>query len=215
MKEEKFILDATAGFRSLTKKEQYKVRHYEALREWRVKAHFRQGRIPRTEEEKLRVLNHQCVQCGVSLLPNKRLVYCSDACRQAYWIRHDWSDLRAKVLKKADYTCSKCGFKPEISEHGYSFGHQTRALVVDHIVPIALGGEEFDESNLQVLCFKCDKEKTRIDRKKIRKAKRGIQPITYVNPFYADLGLFLELTSEQIKQKCLFYFMKIPEEVPP
>lgn len=205
---EKFILDVTAN---LTKKEQYKVRHYQALRDWRSKAHFRQQRRPRTEEEKLRELNHQCVQCGISLLPNKRKVYCSDACRQEYWIKHDWSWLRDKILKQVNYTCSKCGFRPEINEHGYEFSHQSRILVVDHIIPIALGGEEFDENNLQVLCAKCDKKKTWIDQKKIRKAKRGLQPITYLNPFEIEIGIFWEATLDQIKQKCLVTFMKIPE----
>ena len=197
---------------NLSKKEQYKTHHYQGLREWRATANFRQGRIPRTEEESLRVSNHQCAQCGISLLPNKRLVYCSNACRQGYWIRHDWSWLRDKILERVNYTCSKCGFKPQISEHGYSFWHQHRTLVVDHILPIALGGEEFDETNLQVLCAECDKKKTRIDKARIAKAKRGSQPIIYVNPFDLELEPFWEMSLDQMKQKSLETFMKIPSE---
>lgn len=195
---------------NLTKKEQYRSRHFQANREWREKAHFRQGRMPRTEKEKQMVLNHQCAQCGICLLPNMRKVYCSDACREEYWIRHDWSWLRGKILKKANYTCSKCGFKPKVHErHGYEFWHEYRSLVVDHIVPIALGGEEFDESNLQVLCAKCDKKKTRIDKAKIRKAKRGLQSIMYLNPFDVEIGVFWELASVQMKQKSLEHFMRL------
>jgi 5-methylcytosine-specific restriction endonuclease McrA len=34
---------------------------------------------------------------------------------------------------------------------------------VDHIVPLSLGGDPTDPSNLQVLCPACDKEKTKGD----------------------------------------------------
>lgn len=190
----------------LTKKEQYRASHFQALRDWREKANFRQGRILRSKEENDRVLNHQCAECGVSLLPNKRKVYCSDECRENYWVKHDWSWLRSKVLKKVNYTCSKCGFRPEIDKHGYSFYHKARELVVDHVIPIALGGEEFDEKNLQVLCFKCDKEKTRIDKKKIAKAKRGFQQITYLNPFESETAVFWKRLVDERGQKPLDKF---------
>ncbi len=40
-------------------------------------------------------------------------------------------------------------------------------LEVDHIKPVALGGDMFDENNLKVLCYTCHKEKTSDDAKKI------------------------------------------------
>lgn len=40
-------------------------------------------------------------------------------------------------------------------------------LTVDHIMPIALGGDEWDMKNLQTLCEECHKKKTRRDIKKI------------------------------------------------
>ena len=40
-------------------------------------------------------------------------------------------------------------------------------LVGDHIVPIALGGPEFDIENVQTLCVSCNKEKTAADAKLI------------------------------------------------
>ena len=37
---------------------------------------------------------------------------------------------------------------------------------VDHIVPLAIGGEKLDPRNLQTLCRMCHQEKTREDRRK-------------------------------------------------
>lgn len=34
-------------------------------------------------------------------------------------------------------------------------------LNCDHIIPICLGGAEFDEDNLQTLCVECHKKKTK------------------------------------------------------
>ena len=45
-------------------------------------------------------------------------------------------------------------------------------LILDHINPIALGGAEFDESNLQILCWECNKIKTRKDHAEIAKARK-------------------------------------------
>lgn len=43
---------------------------------------------------------------------------------------------------------------------------------VDHVVPVALGGDMWNEKNLQVLCIDCHKEKTAKDRKKIAEYNR-------------------------------------------
>lgn len=43
---------------------------------------------------------------------------------------------------------------------------------VDHIVPIALGGEPVGFDNMQILCFACHKGKTKIDISAIAKMKR-------------------------------------------
>jgi 5-methylcytosine-specific restriction endonuclease McrA len=52
---------------------------------------------------------------------------------------------------------------------------------IDHIIPIALGGET-DLSNLQILCTKCHMDKTAEDRKKIALAKKKQKSKTR-NPF--------------------------------
>jgi 5-methylcytosine-specific restriction enzyme A len=43
---------------------------------------------------------------------------------------------------------------------------------VDHIVPLALGGTD-NLSNLQLLCERCDRIKTRADRRRIARRRRG------------------------------------------
>ncbi|OUQ13887.1 hypothetical protein B5E87_04735 [Massilimicrobiota sp. An142] len=57
--------------------------------------------------------------------------------------------LRDKIKKRDNYTCQKCGkYMPD--EVG---------LHIDHIIPVSKGGKSV-ESNLQVLCSKCNGKKT-------------------------------------------------------
>ena len=48
----------------------------------------------------------------------------------------------------------------------------TSKLAADHIMPIALGGAEFDIDNIQTLCTDCHKEKTKIDIKNIAELRK-------------------------------------------
>jgi len=47
-------------------------------------------------------------------------------------------------------------------------------FVADHILPIALGGDEWDLNNLQTLCIFCNKVKTKGDSHEIAKARRVV-----------------------------------------
>ena len=51
-------------------------------------------------------------------------------------------------------------------------GDNSSELIGDHIKPIALGGDEWDLNNIQTLCIKCNKVKTKEDMKKIAKQRR-------------------------------------------
>jgi hypothetical protein len=56
--------------------------------------------------------------------------------------------LRAEILRRDNSTCQKCGAKvPDVP------------LVIDHVVPIALGGSD-DPGNLQALCEPCNSGKS-------------------------------------------------------
>lgn len=58
-------------------------------------------------------------------------------------------DLRRKICKRDNYTCQNCGkYMPD-----------GVGLHIDHIIPISKGGKTI-ESNLQVLCSKCNLSKS-------------------------------------------------------
>jgi 5-methylcytosine-specific restriction endonuclease McrA len=51
----------------------------------------------------------------------------------------------------------------------YSCDYFDSCFVADHIEPISCGGDEWDLENLQTLCIKCNKEKTKSDMGDIAK----------------------------------------------
>ena len=92
---------------------------------------------------------------------------CSTDCTEIYWrdlvLYNGWSDLREKVFKRDNHRCFMCG------SDGWD---KDVFLIADHIIPIALGGDEWDIDNIQTLCSECDKIKTAADIKKIAVARR-------------------------------------------
>jgi len=138
---------------------------------------------PRVDENNRK----RCVNCD-QFLPKRRRKYCSDECTNAFWVKHNWAAMRSRVLKNQKMTCQKCGTKAlfninsEDPMSGYNY-------VVDHKKPIALGGAEFDESNLQTLCGICNKEKTKVDQAKIAVLRHRIKRDTEFRGY--DLSKFL------------------------
>lgn len=57
------------------------------------------------------------------------------------------TQIRARVLLRDEYTCRICG-------------RVSAELVVDHLVPLALGGCEGSDQNLQALCVDCHQKKS-------------------------------------------------------
>ena len=55
--------------------------------------------------------------------------------------------VREYVFKRNNYQCQSCGKNK-----------QQAKLTIDHIIPLAKGGSN-DMSNLQTLCFKCNRQK--------------------------------------------------------
>lgn len=60
------------------------------------------------------------------------------------------NDLREAIKKRDNYTCCLCG--------NSVFNEPNLLLEVDHIIPISKGGKT-EASNLQTLCWRCNREK--------------------------------------------------------
>jgi len=99
----------------------------------------------------------KCGYCGKEL-PKRRQYWCSDACvMKIYFECHDWKKIREEVLRRDNYICKICGKKGDMSE-----------LAVDHIIPVEIVPErQTDMANLQTLCIRCHKKKTKVDMKLI------------------------------------------------
>lgn len=101
---------------------------------------------------------------------------CCSKCTSEYWdAKKTWQQHRSQLLIERGFVCARC--KADL--HGYPEGHKlydsacfAKPWVLDHIIPIALGGSMWDPANHQILCEKCNKEKTARDLGQIAAAKR-------------------------------------------
>lgn len=77
----------------------------------------------------------------------------------AYGTRKEWSSLAEEVKRADGYKCRKCG--------------ATTNLQVDHIIPIAQGGQSV-KSNLWTLCLDCHVKRPRHYKyEKLMRSKKG------------------------------------------
>jgi 5-methylcytosine-specific restriction endonuclease McrA len=53
--------------------------------------------------------------------------------------------------------------------------NMSRDFIADHIIPIAIGGDEFDLNNIQYICEVCNKKKTKRDMAKIALLRKRIK----------------------------------------
>lgn len=140
-----------------------------------------------------------CPSCGKPKSEWKRRKdwrCCSAKCTDEYWGKYvevnGWQDLRKQCFKRDNFTCKMCGKQPttetmypDFKEHLIKsqrpydqYGStiytivDTSKLIADHIVPIAVGGEQWDIENIQTLCEDCNKIKTRGDMGVIAEARR-------------------------------------------
>ena len=106
-----------------------------------------------------------CLNCDKPL-PSRRRKYCCDECSEEWLCKHSHQAMRLRLIQKRGACCQKCGKQIVIDENGI---HVTdfSDIVMDHIIPISLGGLEFEEGNLQLLCSACNKIKTALDAKSI------------------------------------------------
>lgn len=94
---------------------------------------------------------------------------CTPECNREYYRRTGtwWEIVRFEVAEAAGYRCATCGRDCRQVVFGKWY-----TGAVDHIVPIALGGDEFDRANLQLLCEDCNRTKTRNDMARIAEVRR-------------------------------------------
>lgn len=124
-----------------------------------------------TQEQKQRISSRECPNCGKHKSEWTRRTdwtCCSKKCTGEFYENLavlDWSKVRIKAFKRDNYTCQYCGKKFEPP-------YGANQLIADHIVPIAVGGEEFDINNVQTLCIDCNKIKTKRDAQRIAKFRR-------------------------------------------
>lgn len=112
-----------------------------------------------------------CRRCGTVFMANKRRsTYCSRDCFQAHRYKADWKNQanrrarmaaafveefdRIEIFDRDDWTCQICGepVDPDAPRHSYSVPS------IDHIIPIARGGEH-SRANVQTACLGCNVRK--------------------------------------------------------
>jgi 5-methylcytosine-specific restriction endonuclease McrA len=96
---------------------------------------------------------------------------------------HDSHIIRRETFERDNYTCVKCGhipfnngmgvykdFEDYLNDVKTKWGGKQHpnyidqgSLVCDHIIPICMGGNEYDLNNTQTLCLLCDLKKSSQD----------------------------------------------------
>ncbi len=70
--------------------------------------------------------------------------------------------------------CKKCFKGPLIiyRKDGTLAGNKDKMIAtIDHIIPISRGGSLFEESNIDILCYKCNQKKAdKLPRKRLKKS---------------------------------------------
>lgn len=109
----------------------------------------------------------------------KRRTFCSENCTIFWRVRRSPSYLRSLIRKRDKGTCAQCGMLTYFVQRqsrnfvgaarvaflvslGFSPKDIWRRTLfdVDHVVPIAEGGDPWDQANLQTLCLVDHRKKT-------------------------------------------------------
>ncbi|KKN67002.1 hypothetical protein LCGC14_0465560 [marine sediment metagenome] len=113
-----------------------------------------------------------CPICGLHESKWKRRTdwrCCSVKCTEKFSkvVVFIWQFFKLDAFKRDNYSCVKCEYKPTQETYEGKIIPDTSKLIGDHIKPIAIGGEEYNLKNVQTLCIKCNKIKTKKDMKDI------------------------------------------------
>lgn len=141
-----------------------------------------------------------CAWCGENRVSGKRK-YCNNHCRDnCYTFIYPQSELGLEYhLEEQDFKCADCQFDymPFVEKTGNINGirkykkndipnerlfKRLKTMVfkinrpeVDHVIPIALGGDPVGFDNHQILCYSCHKKKTKNDVGMIATMKRELK----------------------------------------
>jgi 5-methylcytosine-specific restriction endonuclease McrA len=130
-----------------------------------------------TPEEKERLSRGACPHCGrerSNFSPrNEHTTCCQASCTMEYWYkqRPTIAEMRRLVRDEQGGKCARCRqvvHKSSAPKDPYTRHH----YVLDHIRPIAMGGDQWARDNLQVLCRRCNRIKTARDMGKITRWKK-------------------------------------------
>ena len=144
-----------------------------------------------------RIEERRCPNCGTPKAEWKRRLSwtcCSVECTENYYKEFDksysWETFRYEIFKRDNGVCARCGvqcLKNSLTSHDMK--PDESLLIADHIIPIVLGGEMWDKSNIQTLCIACNKIKTKEDMNNIakhRKRQKKDMGIKMCSPFVAQ-----------------------------
>ena len=129
-----------------------------------------------TDQQRKWLKTNCCPMCGLPKSEWKRRTdwrCCSVDCTSEFSkITYVWQWFKQKAFKRDNYSCVKCGKKPMQKTYEGKMISDTSRLIGDHIIPIAIGGKEYDLKNVQTLCEKCNKIKNKQDQKEISKQRK-------------------------------------------
>jgi len=133
-------------------------------------------RYANTPEEKERLARDACPVCGrerPAFPPGTDTICCSPSCSSVYWReeRPTVSEMRGLLLLEQEGKCARCHKEIPRSRPAEGRPH-SHSCILDHIRPIAMGGDQWATDNLQVLCARCNRIKTSRDIGAIARWKR-------------------------------------------
>lgn len=88
-----------------------------------------------------------CRVCGQLTIDNSH-TFCGPRCLRDFFMQTDWQRVRAVIYVRDGGVCMKCGKK--VTRKNFH---------VDHIVPLAIGGDEWELANLELTCPSCNMQK--------------------------------------------------------
>jgi 5-methylcytosine-specific restriction endonuclease McrA len=133
-------------------------------------------RYANTPGERELLARKACPACGrerADFPPDRATICCSPSCSAEYWREHrpTVSDMRRLVLLEQEGKCAHCG-KEIPASRSPGGRRESDPWIMDHIRPIAMGGDQWATKNLQVLCARCNRIKTARDMGAIARWKR-------------------------------------------